>query len=171
MTRAWTLARLVLMALAVALACAQAPVASAQPSVASAQPAATNVDDPRVYEVGSQLRCVVCQNLSVADSPSEMAHQMRGIVKERLAAGESPDQVIQYFVEKYGEWILLKPRRHGFNWLVWLAPYVAVGVGLVIFGFVVRRWTARRARAAAPAPVDAAMRERIRRELELEGDR
>ena len=89
---------------------------------AFAQPPATNVDDARMYEVGSQLRCVVCQNLSVADSPSEMAHQMRGIVRDRLRAGESPDQVVEYFVDKYGEWILLKPRRHGFNWLVWLAP-------------------------------------------------
>src|ERR687897_2921441 len=76
--------------------------------------------------ISAELRCVVCQNLSVADSPSEMAQQMRGIVRERLAAGDSPEQVVQYFVDKYGEWILLKPRRSGFNWLVWLAPYVAV---------------------------------------------
>lgn len=142
---------------------------------ALAQPPATNVEDPRLYEVASELRCVVCQNLSVADSPSEMAQQMRGIVRERLAAGDSPEQVIQYFVDKYGEWILLAPRRHGFNWVVWLAPYVAVAVGLVIFAVVVRRWTRRRARvasgAAAPVAVDPAMRERIRRELELEGDR
>ena len=136
-----------------------------------AQPPATNVDDARVYEVGSQLRCVVCQNLSVADSPSEMAHQMRVIVRDRLVAGDSPDQVIEYFVDKYGEWILLKPRRHGFNWLVWLAPYVAVAIGLGIFAIVVRRWTQRRARAAAPIAVDPAMRDRIRRDLEIEGDR
>ena len=138
---------------------------------AFAQPPATNVDDARMYEVGSQLRCVVCQNLSVADSPSEMAHQMRVIVRDRLAAGDNPEQVIQYFVDKYGEWILLKPRRHGFNWVVWLAPYIAVVVGLVIFGIVVRRWTRHRTRAATPIAVDAAMRERIRREVELEGDR
>jgi cytochrome c-type biogenesis protein CcmH len=137
---------------------------------AGAQPPATNVDDPRVYEVGSQLRCVVCQNLSVADSPSEMAQQMRAIVRERLAAGDSPDQVIQYFVDKYGEWILLKPRRQGFNWLVWLAPAIAVVVGLGVFSLVVQRWTRRRARTA-PGPIDSAMRERIRRELELEGER
>ena len=135
---------------------------------ALAQPPATNVDDARMYEVGSQLRCVVCQNLSVADSPSEMAHQMRGIVRDRLAAGDTPDQVIQYFVDKYGEWILLKPRRHGFNWLVWLAPYAAVAVGLGVFTIVVRRWTRRRAHAPAPVAVDAAMRERIRRELEVD---
>ena len=139
---------------------------------AAAQPPATNVDDPRVYEIGSQLRCVVCQNLSVADSPSEMAGQMRAVVRERLAAGDNSEQVVQYFVEKYGEWILLKPRRHGFNWLVWLAPYFAVTVGLVIVVFVVRRWTRRPRRIpVAPGGVDPAMRERIRREMEVEGDR
>ena len=156
-------ARRVLTTLALAVLVLAAPV--------FAQPPATNVDDARVYEVGSQLRCVVCQNLSVADSPSEMAHQMRVIVRDRLAAGDSPDQVIEYFVDKYGEWILLKPRRHGFNWLVWLAPAAAVAIGLGVFAIVVRRWTRRRARASAPVAVDPAMRERIRRELELEGDR
>jgi cytochrome c-type biogenesis protein CcmH len=135
----------------------------------AAQPPATNVEDPRLYDIASQLRCVVCQNLSVADSPSEMASQMRTIVRERLAAGDTPEQVVQYFVDKYGEWILLKPRRAGFNWLVWLAPFVALAVGLVLFAVVVRRWTRRRARTTvARAPVDAAMRERIRQELELE---
>jgi cytochrome c-type biogenesis protein CcmH len=141
---------------------------------ALAQPPATNVEDPRLYEVASQLRCVVCQNLSVADSPSEMAQQMRAMVRERLAAGDSPEQVLQYFVDKYGEWILLSPRRQGFNWLVWGAPFGAMALGLVIFGIVVRRWTARRrvrVAAVARGEIDPAMRERIQRELELEGER
>jgi cytochrome c-type biogenesis protein CcmH len=140
---------------------------------AQAQPPVQNVDDALVHEVASQLRCVVCQNLSVADSPSEMAHQMRAIVRERLAAGERPEQVIQYFVDKYGDWILLAPRRRGFTLLVWLAPAVAVAIGLALFGVMVRRWTRHgRAHAASAAPVvDPAMRERIRKELELEGDR
>ena len=138
----------------------------------AAQPPATNVEDPRLYEIASQLRCVVCQNLSVADSPSEMAQQMRGIVRERLAAGDTPEQVVQYFVDKYGEWILLKPRRAGFNWLVWLAPFAAVVVGLALFAVVIRRWTRRPAHTPAGRPaVDAAMRERIRRELELEREK
>jgi cytochrome c-type biogenesis protein CcmH len=136
-------------------------------AAAFAQPPATNVDDARLYEVASQLRCVVCQNLSVADSPSEMAMQMRGIVRDRLASGETPAQVVQYFVDKYGEWILLKPRRHGFNWLVWLAPGFAVALGLVLFAVIVRRWTRHRDRSPAPA-IDPAMRERIRREMETE---
>ena len=152
-------------ALALALAVA---LASGVPP-AAAQQAATHVTERTVYEVSAQLRCVVCQNLSVADSPSEMANQMRGIVRERLAAGETPEQVVQYFVDKYGDWILLSPRRAGFTLLVWLAPAVAVAVGLVIVALVLRRWTRRgAAAAAAPPPPDAAMSERIRRELEAE---
>ncbi|HEV8474148.1 MAG TPA: cytochrome c-type biogenesis protein [Methylomirabilota bacterium] len=130
--------------------------------------ATTQVTPEQVHEVATQLRCVVCQNLSVADSPSEMAAQMRGIVRERLEAGESPEQVRQYFVERYGEWILLAPRRSGFNLLVWWLPVAAVAVGLVCVALVLRRWTRRRAAAAPPPPVDAAMSERIRRELESE---
>jgi cytochrome c-type biogenesis protein CcmH len=132
---------------------------------ALAQQPARHVSEQAVYEVAADLRCVVCQNLSVADSPSEMATQMRAIVRERLAAGDSPAQVRQYFVERYGEWILLAPRREGFNLLVWIAPGVAVAVGLLVVGVRVRGW-ARRRRAAGPAAVDPAMRERIRRALE-----
>jgi len=135
----------------------------------AAQVPARHVDEERVYEIASQLRCVVCQNLSVADSPSEMASQMRAVVRERLAAGESPDQVRQYFVDRYGEWILLAPRREGFNWLVWAFPVVAVTVGLALAGLLLRRWTRVAARReAAPAAVGESMSERIRRELEAE---
>lgn len=135
----------------------------------AAQQSATPVSDKEAYEIASQLRCVVCQNLSVADSPSEMAVQMRVIVRERLRAGERPEQVIQYFVDRYGEWILLSPRRRGFNLLVWIAPIVAVGLGLVVAGVLVRRWSRRSAAAKAAAPaLDPAVRERIRREMERE---
>src|SRR6202008_907501 len=91
---------------------------------------ATPVNEDVVHEVAVQLRCVVCQNLSVADSPSEMASQMRAIIRERLAAGESPAEVQRYFVERYGEWILLSPPRRGFNLLVWLLTLGAVGFGV-----------------------------------------
>jgi cytochrome c-type biogenesis protein CcmH len=122
------------------------------------------VPEELVHEVAAQLRCVVCQNLSVADSPSEMANQMRAIVRQRLAAGETPDQVIQYFVARYGEWILLAPTRHGLNLLVWAAPAFAVLVGLLTVTLLVRRWT-RAAPAASGRPVDPALRERVRQEL------
>jgi cytochrome c-type biogenesis protein CcmH len=95
-----------------------------------------------------------------------MAAQMRAIVRERLAAGDSPEQVREYFVARYGEWILLAPRRRGFNLLVWSFPIAAVALGLLAVTVLLRRWTRRPATPAAP--IDAAMSERIRRELEGE---
>ena len=144
---------------------ALALVAWGAPAAVRAQHPARHVEQQAVYEIAAQLRCVVCQNLSVADSPSEMALQMRGVIKERLAAGESPEQVVRYFVDKYGDWILLSPPRRGFSLLVWIFPFVAVVVGFAIVALVLRRWT-RRARPSPPAPIDDAMSERIRREIE-----
>ena len=125
---------------------------------------AAQVDEKTVHDVAAQLRCVVCQSLSVADSPSETANQMRGIIREHLAAGESPEQVRAYFVEKYGEWILLSPTKSGFNLLVWVVPFAGLGVGLVLVAVVLRRWS-RRAAPEGPSAVDPAVRERIRREM------
>jgi cytochrome c-type biogenesis protein CcmH len=133
-------------------------------AAASAAPAAAPVNEEAVQEIGAQLRCVVCQSLSVADSPSETANQMRGIIRERLAAGDSPEQVKAYFVEKYGLWILLAPPREGFNLLVWVVPFVALAVGLALVLLLVRRWSRRPTPAPAAAP-DEAMRARIRREM------
>ena len=125
---------------------------------------AVQVDERVVHDVAAQLRCVVCQNLSVADSPSETANQMRQIIRERLAAGESPAQVREYFVQKYGQWILLSPPKEGFNLLVWVVPFVGLGAGLVFVAIVLRRWS-RKPAALPSTPVDPAMRERIRREM------
>jgi len=130
---------------------------------------AASVTDEAVTAVASQLRCVVCQNLSVADSPSEMARQMRDLIRERLAQGETPEQVMVYFVERYGDWVLLTPRPRGFNLLVWAAPFAAVLVGLLAVLRVTRRWS-RRVTGAPGEPTPDALspedRERLRAELE-----
>lgn len=127
--------------------------------------AAAPVSEEAVHEVAAQLRCVVCQSLSVADSPSETAHQMKAIIRERLAAGESPEQVKAYFVDKYGLWILLSPPRQGFNLLVWVVPFAGLAAGLVLVLVVVKRWSRRPVAAAAPARPDEAMRARISEEM------
>jgi cytochrome c-type biogenesis protein CcmH len=127
--------------------------------------AAAPVSEETVHAIGAELRCVVCQSLSVADSPSETANQMRGIIRERLAAGDSPEQVKAYFVDKYGLWILLAPPREGFNLLVWVVPFVGLAAGLVLVILLMRRWSRRPAGAGTEPVPDAAMRARIRREM------
>ena len=133
-------------------------------ALGAAAPGGRAVTEDQVRDVAANLRCVVCQSLSVADSPSETANQMRAIVRERLVAGETPEQVTAYFVEKYGTWILLAPPRHGFNLLVWVVPFAGLALGLVLAGLAMRRWS-RRSAAMPSAAVYDATRERIRREM------
>ncbi|PTL35399.1 hypothetical protein CLG94_10040 [Candidatus Methylomirabilis limnetica] len=90
--------------------------------------------EEQTHLLAAGLRCPVCQNLSVADSPSEMAIQMREVILDKLKNGESPEQIRGYFVSRYGEWILLAPTRKGFNWIAWLLPFVAIlgGAGIIV---------------------------------------
>ncbi|MBI4270553.1 MAG: cytochrome c-type biogenesis protein CcmH [Candidatus Rokubacteria bacterium] len=120
--------------------------------------------DDRVREIASGLRCPVCQNLSVGDSPSQMAQQMRAVIRERVVAGESREEIEAYFVSKYGEWILLSPRRRGLNLLLWLGPFAAAALGLLLAAYYVRRWTRRPAGTARRAP-EPALLERVHAEL------
>lgn len=97
--------------------------------------------EDRTREIATELRCVVCQNLSVADSPSEMAQQMRAVVREQLQAGKTPEQVKEFFVSKYGEWVLLKPKTTGFAALLWILPYLALLLGVIAALWFIWRWT------------------------------
>jgi len=96
----------------------------------------------RVRSVASSLRCPVCQNLSVADSPSRLATQMRATIGQELQSGRTPAQIRQEFASAYGEWILLAPPKHGIDMAVWLAPLVLVMGGMAIAVVAVQRWTA-----------------------------
>jgi cytochrome c-type biogenesis protein CcmH len=106
--------------------------------------------EARTSAVASQLRCPVCQGLSIQDSPAELAVQMRSLVREQIAAGKSPDEVKAFFVSKYGEWILLAPKPHGFNLLAYLVPILAVLGGGIAVALAVRRWTT--GAGSVPAP-------------------
>lgn len=91
----------------------------------------------RTREVASGLRCPVCQGLSIADSPSELALEMKGLVREQLAAGKTPDQIRAYFIGKYGEWVLLEPKAEGLNLLVYVLPLtLVVGGALFVIRYV-----------------------------------
>ncbi|HEX9454814.1 MAG TPA: cytochrome c-type biogenesis protein CcmH, partial [Candidatus Binatia bacterium] len=133
-------------------------------SATAAHAAATPDLDDRTREVATELRCVVCQNLSVADSPSDMAQQMRGIVREQLQAGKTPDQIKDFFVSKYGEWVLLKPRTTGVSALLWILPYVVLVFGIIAALWFARRWSAKKVAArsdAAATPISPQARNEL----------
>ena len=91
--------------------------------------------------LASELRCPVCQGNSIQDSPSELAQQMRDLIRDQLRSGKTPDEVRAYFVDKYGEWILLTPKAEGLNLIVYIVPLIAVLVGGLVVWRTVRRWT------------------------------
>lgn len=119
---------------------------------ARGQATADSLLDARTRELARQLRCPVCQGLSLEDSPSELSQEMRDVVREQLRAGRSADEVKQYFVARYGEWILMSPPPHGFNWLVYVLPLALLGAGAGGLTIAVRRWTRP---ASSPAAVEA----------------
>jgi cytochrome c-type biogenesis protein CcmH len=86
----------------------------------------------RTQQVASLLRCPVCQGLSVADSPSEMAVNMKGQVRELLARGYTQEQILGYFERSYGQFVLLKPKFNGVSAAVWILPLLAIAIGAVV---------------------------------------
>jgi cytochrome c-type biogenesis protein CcmH len=99
--------------------------------------------DEQVRQVSSQLKCVVCQGLSIQDSPASLAQEMRAVVHEQLAAGKTPAEVRQYFVDKYGELVLMEPPPHGFNLVVYVLPVIMLLGGSAFVILKVRQWTHR----------------------------
>jgi cytochrome c-type biogenesis protein CcmH len=76
-----------------------------------------------------QLRCLVCQGQSIADSDAELAGDMRHLVRSRIAAGQPPAEVRRWLVERYGNWVSYKPPLEPVTWPLWLAPLALLGLG------------------------------------------
>jgi cytochrome c-type biogenesis protein CcmH len=104
--------------------------------------------DQRVHDVASQLKCLVCQGESVADSPATLSQQMRGVIRQQLQSGKSEQEVIQYFVSRYGDRILLSPPWQGLTLLTWLVPIALLLGGTLLLFFVLRNWHTQSSRGS-----------------------
>ncbi|HZY67668.1 MAG TPA: cytochrome c-type biogenesis protein [Devosia sp.] len=95
--------------------------------------------ETRARAISAQLRCLVCQNESIDDSNADLARELRLIVRERLVAGDSDAQVLQYLVDRYGEYVLLRPVFAPHTALLWAAAPVILVIGGVAIVLALRR--------------------------------
>ena len=150
------------------IACGVALAVLAGP--APADEALPTLNDPvaakREVELAKQLRCLVCQNETIADSRAGLAVDLRNKLREQMAAGKSDAEIIAFMTERYGDFVLYRPPLKATTVLLWVGPFLLLAVGLLIGWRAVRA----RAKAAPPEPLSAADRERAERLLAGEGD-
>ncbi|MBV9735601.1 MAG: cytochrome c-type biogenesis protein CcmH [Acidisphaera sp.] len=124
----------------------------AAPAWAVSDPAETlpnRAQEHRAERIGSQLRCLVCQNESIEDSEADLARDLRRIVRQHVAAGHSDRQVIAWMVSRYGDFVRLRPPFEPLTFLLWFSPVLALGVAAAaVFG-------GRRGRNPVPPLTDA----------------
>ena len=118
------------------------------------------LDDPaleaRARELSKDIRCLVCRNESIDESDADLARDLRILVRERIILGEDDEQVVAYLVDRFGEYVLLRPDRTGVNAVLWLA-----GPLMLLIGGGGALWWISRRRAAVPEPLSAKDRERL----------
>jgi len=129
-----------------------ASLASAQPAKPEAPPEFTNsAEERRFHLLVSELRCVMCQNQSLADSNAQIARDLRREVLELMRQGKSDAQIKEFLVARYGEFVLYRPQVESKTWLLWFGPAVVLFGGGLIVASIVRR---RAGSGAASAPDD-----------------
>ena len=129
------------------------PAQAVEPGEALADPAL----EARARDLSADLRCLVCQNQSIDDSHAPLAKDLRLLVRERLAAGDSDDQVRNYLVQRYGDFVLLKPPLRIGTLLLWGAPLMVLLAG----GFGLMLASRRRSAGVASAALSAEEQARL----------
>ena len=109
--------------------------------------------ETRARAISSELRCLVCQNQSIDDSHAPLARDLRILVRQKLAAGESDDAILGFLVDRYGDFILLKPRFSADTLLLWLSPFAVLLLGGWAIWRISRRQTQHKI-----APLDSTER-------------
>jgi cytochrome c-type biogenesis protein CcmH len=126
----------------------EAPPAAADPAL-----------EARVMALAATLRCLVCQNETLADSGADLAADLRNQIREKLRAGESEDAVVAYLVARYGDFVLYRPPFKATTLLLWLGPF---GLLAAAFGFLGHYLSRRRRQQLAGGGLDEAQRARAR---------
>lgn len=140
-------------------------VSTTLPSVMAATVEEEQID-LQMREIAKTLRCAVCQSESVWESNAGLARQMREVIRERLVQGQSPEEIRAYFLSRYGDYILLTPRKSGLNWLLWAGPFLLLAIGGFWLYRTLLRWVARS--AATEREELLPMNDRLRRRVEEE---
>ena len=114
---------------------APGPLHAVEPDEILADPAM----EARARDLGRELRCLVCQNQSIEDSDAPLARDLRVLLRQRIEAGDSDEAAIAWIVERYGDYVLLRPPLRGDTVLLWGAPLVALAGGALVVFFALRR--------------------------------
>ena len=94
------------------------------------------IDTSREYNLFKEIRCLVCQGQTIHESNSELAEDIKLLIREKIVEGESDDQIKQFLVEKYGEWVLMTPRFNQYTYLLWGTPLIIFILG---FWFILKK--------------------------------
>ena len=127
-----------------AMSCAQAEPASAKPISAEL--------DRRAQALAQQLRCLVCQNQTIADSHAPLAMDLKAQLREQLQAGRRDEEIIHYMTERYGDFVLYKPPLQANTWLLWAGPALLMATALAGLVLNLRRRAREPDEAFEPAP-------------------
>jgi cytochrome c-type biogenesis protein CcmH len=133
-----------------------------EPSERLADPAL----EARARAIGSELRCLVCQNESIEDSNADLAHDLRVLLRQRIAAGDTDQQAIDFIVQRYGQFVLLKPRLEPATYALWFGPPAVLVLAVIAIALNLRR--RRNQIEARPAPLDDAERQHLAKLLSEE---
>lgn len=117
--------------------------------------------EARAEHVGRGLRCLVCQSESIEESNADLARDLRAIVRERITAGDSDAQIRAYVVARYGDYVLLKPPFKESTWILWLGPFVFLGVAVGVAATVFRRKKSQQNGAQALSPEEQRRLDRL----------
>jgi len=127
-------------------------------------PPADQVQDI-AHAIGLKMRCPVCQGMSVADSTSPAAVNMQNTIRDLVGAGYSEEQIKDFFIERYSEWILLEPEKTGVNLIVWVAPAIAGGLGVAFAAATMLQWGKEEDEVPLPSDVGLAPKDKYEERL------